>query len=638
MLPSSVARAVESLPTVVRSGRRVNGLFRLMKTSPLWVQAYQKIAPNKGAMTPGVDGKTFDGFSPEKVASIIKRLADGTYRPQPVRRVYIPKANGKKRPLGMPTTEDKLVQEVVRSLLEQIYEPVFSQHSHGFRPARSCHTALDGIRSVWTGVKWLVDVDVVGFFDNIDHDILMSLLERRIADTRFLALIRGMLKAGYVEDWVYHKTYSGTPQGGVVSPILANIYLHELDQFMRAKIEGFDKGTKRSPSVEGRRITNRLTRLRKKVDQLRAERQGEDSPEIASMLDEINRLIAERKTVPASDAFDPNYKRLRYCRYADDFLIGVIGGKDEARQIMAEVRQFLTGTLKLSVSDEKSGIRKASDGTRFLGYKVCTNTNDNAHRATFAGRRTVRRGLADRLQLHVPRDRIVRFVNGKGWGDYDAFRPRQRPALTLASDVEIVLAYNAELRGFANYYALADDAKRKLNKAAFMALMSCAKTIAAKHRTSARAIFARLRQGQDFYIRFKVGDEQRAIKLWRLKDLDKTPRKWGTIDLAPFPQFVFSRTELVERLNARVCERCGRSDLPCEVHHVRKIAEMEHAGLPRYMQAARLRKRAVLCQPCHRAVHTRHPQRQRKEAYSCGEPDALKGASPVRRGAEKRSR
>ena len=189
MLPNTIEKAVGSLPTVVRSGRRVNGLFRLMKAPLLWELAYQKIAPNKGAMTPGVDGETFDGFSPEKVHSIISRLADGTYRPSPVRRVYIPKANGKKRPLGVPTTEDRLVQEVVRTLLEQIYEPLFSQHSHGFRPGRSCHTALEQIRAVWTGVKWLVDVDVVGFFDNIDHDVLLGLLEKRIADQRFIALL-----------------------------------------------------------------------------------------------------------------------------------------------------------------------------------------------------------------------------------------------------------------------------------------------------------------------------------------------------------------------------------------------------------------------------------------------------------------
>lgn len=636
MLPNTIETAVGSLPTVVRSGRRVNGLFRLMKAPLLWEMAYQKIAPNKGAMTPGVDGETFDGFSPEKVRAIIDRLADGTYRPSPVRRVYIPKANGKKRPLGVPTTEDRLVQEVVRTLLEQIYEPLFSQRSHGFRPGRSCHTALEHIRTVWTGVKWLVDVDVVGFFDNIDHDVLLGLLEKRIADRRFIALVRGMLKAGYVENWVFHKTYSGTPQGGVVSPILANIYLHELDEFMEAKVASFTRGGKRAPSVEGRRIMNRLTRLRKQVDQLRAER-GEDDPQITSMLDEIGRLKAERRGVPATDAFDPNYRRLRYCRYADDFLIGVVGSKEEARQLMAEVRTFLAEHLKLTVSDEKSGIHMASDGARFLGYEVCTSTNRNPHRAIFKDRPTLRRGLADRLKLRVPRDRVVGFVNGRGWGDYDAFRPRQRAALTLASDVEIVLAFNAEWRGFANYYALADDVKRKLNKAGYMALMSCLKTIAAKHRSSVPKVAARMRVGTDFYVRFKVGDEARAIKLWQLKDLRREVRTWGGLDTPPSPQFVFSRTEMVERLNARQCERCGSTGQPCEVHHVRRIAEMEYAGLPRYMRAARQRKRVVLCKPCHNAVHAHEPtDKQRMVARSRGEPDALKGARPVRRGAEPR--
>ncbi|WP_201765275.1 group II intron reverse transcriptase/maturase [Phenylobacterium zucineum] len=300
-------------------------------------------------------------------------------------------------------------------------------------------------------------------------------------------------------------------------------------------------------------------------------------------------------------------------------------------------RTFLAEHLKLTVSDEKSGIHKASDGARFLGYEVCTSTNHNPHRAIFKDRPTLRRGLADRLKLRVPRDRVVGFVNGRGWGDYDAFRPRQRAALTLTSDVEIVLAFNAEWRGFANYYALADDVKRKLNKAGYMALMSCLKTIAAKHRSSVPKVAARMRVGTDFYVRFKVGDEARAIKLWQLKDLRRDVRTWGGLDMSPSPQFVFSRTEMVERLNARQCERCGGTDQPCEVHHVRRIAEMEYAGLPRYMRAARQRKRVVLCKPCHSAVHAHEPtDKQRMVARSRGEPDALKGARPVRRGAEPR--
>jgi retron-type reverse transcriptase len=189
-----------------------------MRSSCLYERAYVRVSRNKGALTPGVDGQTFDGMSLEKLGHLARRVAEGRYRPRPVRRAYIPKASGKLRPLGIPTAEDRLVQEVVRTILAAIYEPVFSQRSHGFRPGRSCHTELEEIRNTWTGVKWLIEVDVREFFDNIDHDILLRLLERRIDDPRFIGLIGQMLKAGCLDDWVYERTYSGTPQGGVVSP------------------------------------------------------------------------------------------------------------------------------------------------------------------------------------------------------------------------------------------------------------------------------------------------------------------------------------------------------------------------------------------------------------------------------------
>ena len=408
MLPSTVERAIGSLPAVVRSGRRVNGLFRLMKSPSLWDQAYQKVASNKGALTPGVDGRTFDGYSPEKVRAIIAKLRDGTYKPAAVRRVFIPKADGRMRPLGIPTTEDRLVQEVVRILLNKIYEPIFHEDSHGFREGRSCHTALRSIYAVWTGVKWLVEVDVVGFFDNIDHVILLRLLEKRIADCRFIALIRGMLKAGYMEDWRFHRTLSGTPQGGVISPSLANIYLHELDEWTQARMAAFDRGKKRALLSDYRRAKDRLFRLRRQVERLRAS-EALDQGAIPSLLDEIGRLSAKCRTIPATDSFDPSYRRLRYCRYADDFLIGVTGSKAEARQIMEEVRTFLADQLKLAVSEQKSGITHASDGARFLGYDIRTHTHPNSHRADFGnGRRVSRRGLKDRVQLRVPREKVLR--------------------------------------------------------------------------------------------------------------------------------------------------------------------------------------------------------------------------------------
>lgn len=607
MLPNTVEKAIGSLPTVVRSGRRVNGLYRLMKSPSLWDQAYQKVASNKGAMTPGVDGKTFDGYSPEKVTTIIAKLTAGDYRPAAVRRVFIPKADGRMRPLGIPTTEDRLVQEVVRILLNEIYEPIFHEDSHGFREGRSCHTALKSIYAVWTGVKWLVDVDVVGFFDNIDHAILLRLLEKRIADRRFIALIRGMLKAGYMEDWRFHRTLSGTPQGGVVSPLLANIYLHEFDEWMQGRMAAFNKGEKRAKTPEYNRYRNRLTKLRRRVEVLRAS-ENPDQAKIASLLDEIGRQSAESRTVPATDSFGPNYRRLRYCRYADDFLIVVTGSKAKARQIMEEVRTFLAEHLKLEVSEEKSGITHASDGARFLGYDICTHTHNNAHRANFGGRRVLRRGLKDRVQLRVPREKVLRFVQDKKWGSFDSCKPTHRPTLLYASDVEIAAAYNAELRGFANYYALACDVKRKLNKAEYLSFGSFLRTLANKHKSTTTRIARRLRQGQDFYVRYEVLGKPRSVKLWKLKDLEKRVLRYGVIDAVPHTPFVYRQTELVERLNARACERCGSTDRPCEVHHLRRLNDMRReADILGYMRAARSRKRIVLCIDCHEAVHSYRP-------------------------------
>ena len=249
MLPDRAMKRLQALPDISKEGKRVNGLFRLMEVPELWLQAYANINANKGAMTPGVGPVTMDGFSIERATNLIELLKEDNYRPKPVRRGYVPKPNGKMRPLGMPSGDDKLVQEMVRMLLEQIYEPVFSNWSHGFRQKRSCHTALKQVEH-WNGTKWLVKMDIKGFFDNIDHEVMVELLEKKIDDKRFIDLIQAFLKAGYMEDWRFHGTYSGTPQGGILSPILANIYLHELDMFMEKMTASFTTGERRKPNRE----------------------------------------------------------------------------------------------------------------------------------------------------------------------------------------------------------------------------------------------------------------------------------------------------------------------------------------------------------------------------------------------------
>ena len=442
-------KRIEAIPGLSKSGKKLNGLFRLLTCRDLWYKAYEKIAPNKGAMTPGVDGATFDGFSLPKVDDIIVKVLTGKYEPTPVRRVYIPKSNGKLRPLGVPTVADRLVQEVVRNVLEAIYEPVFSPCSHGFRPRRSCHTALKQISDVWHGVKWLVEVDIKGFFDNIDHEIMMTLLARKIEDKRFLRLINDFLKAGYLEDWEFHETFSGTPQGGVISPILANIYLNELDKFMHGWMKERNVGKCRVTNPDYARVSDKMVRLRKKLANMKDTATVE---ELTAIGEEIVSLKRQQLAIPSKDPMDTRYRRFRYCRYADDFLIGVIGSKRDAEEMMAAVRSHVQG-LELEVSDEKSGIVHSSEGTRFLGYEVGTYTPKRRRRV--AGRAGVddflKRASGGTIYLRVPREKARKFCQTKGYGDLDTLAGSHRGVMVNSSEVEIVTQYNAEFRGFAQY-------------------------------------------------------------------------------------------------------------------------------------------------------------------------------------------
>jgi group II intron reverse transcriptase/maturase len=608
MQTATIQRRIEQLPVLSRAGKRINGLHRLMRTSCLYERAYVRVSRNKGALTPGVDGQTFDGMSLEKLGHLARRVAEGRYRPRPVRRVYIPKASGKLRPLGIPTAEDRLVQEVVRTILAAIYEPVFSRRSHGFRPGRSCHTALEEIRDTWTGVKWLIEVDVRGFFDHIDHDILLQLLARRIDDPRFIGLIGQMLKAGCLDDWVYERTYSGTPQGGVVSPILANIYLHELDLFVAEMKTGFDRGATRRANPAYAALERRVHRLRREIDALRAG--GADEAKIRTHLKRIKVIDKERRTLPSVDPMDPNFRRLRYCRYADDFLIGVIGSKAEARQVMTTVQDFLSGHLNLGVSAEKSGIMAASKGARFLGYHVCAFTlrsaGSMARRKRGDGRslRVRRRPTRGNIKLWVPRERVYAFCRRKGYGNLDLCNGRSRPQFLDSSDAEIVLAFNSELRGFANYYAIADGVKSSLGRLELVVIRSVMATVASRHRKSASWAKKHLRMGADYGVTSMVRGKPHVLTLWKLKHLKLDPWYRAAVDtITVGSRLAQSRNDLIARLNARQCEACGDTDGPFEVHHLRMLTDKQGEPFTVWKKSARQRKTTVLCHRCHVAIH-----------------------------------
>lgn len=605
MQAATALRRLETLSDLARAGKPVNGLFRLLTCRDSWHEALERIRTNKGAGTPGVDGKVVSEIGKSQIEAVIQQLMEGTYRPTPVRRVYIPKTNGKLRPLGIPTAMDRLVQEVVRSILNRIYEPVFSDHSHGFRGGRSCHTALHSIARNWTATKWLVEVDVKGFFDNIDHSVLLKLLAKRVADERFLSLIGAMLKAGYLEQWRIKETHSGAPQGGIVSPLLANVYLHELDLFMNEQMAAFNRG--RTRRVNPDYATIQTAAKQAKLAWVRARAAGKDDEAT-----QWHRIAAERRekqtAIASKDPFDPGFKRLRYVRYADDFLIGVIGSKAEAKEVMGAVESFLASALRLQISPEKSGVRKASKGVLFLGYNVRVYSGEKQVVQSFkGGLRGTRRSTSERVQLSVPYEKISAFATRHRYGSFDLMKSARRPELLRCDNAEIVVTYNAELRGFANYYALAWDVKRKLSRLEFLWRGSLFRSLANKHRVSVMTVMRRLRVAPGRYaVRSGEGDTEHVDRVWRLAELIRKPLSYEGVDhLSQAAKTRFTRSGLDAR-RARIgpCGECGAKVGPFHWHHVNPMRTSPYRGSAWQLTvSARRRKVRMLCEPCHGLLH-----------------------------------
>ena len=624
MLTATVMRRLEALEIISKQGKPINGLFRLLENPILWHEAYANIYANKGAMTPGVDEVTLDGFSEERVASIIARLKSGTYHFHPVRRTYVPKKNGKKRPLGISSGDDKLVQEVVRIILERIYEPIFDDHSHGFRAGRSPHTALEQIARQWTAVKWFVDMDLRDYFNTIPHDLLMELLKKKIEDKHFLDLIQAMLDAGYLEDWQYHGTYSGVPQGSIVSPILANVLLHELDAFMVSMKHRFDQGRKRKDNPMYRRYSVTIARLRRKGDSLKGKEEGKQ--ELQGIQKEIRRVEQLRKKLPSGDPFDDEYQRLYFCRYADDFCIGIIGSRADAEQIRQEVRQFIED-LKLTIAEEKSHVRHSKKGVTFVGYELKTYSANRVIKIKRGTRHTTMKSISEQIQLHIPQDKMQKFCAQKGYGTYPTGKATHKPQWMNLTDAEIILAYNGELRGLANYYALATGVKKTLHKLEWIWQTSLLKTLANKHKTGVNKIAKQLRTEDGLRLTVKREQETRYISVFRLKDLRKPAPHNPQLDVPP-NGYIWTRSssEVMKRLNRKRCEYCETTEGPFEGHHVRKLKDVAKGkALWQRMMAARHRKTLVLCRTCHHQLHAgtlasqRVSQEARKGRAVCGD-------------------
>ena len=580
------------------SSYKFERLYRILFNEELFYVAYQKIASNGGSTTKGSDGRSIDEMSLARIETLIASLKDESYQPHPSRRVHIPKKNGKMRPLGIPAFEDKLVQEVVRMILEAIYEGHFETTSHGFRPKRSCHTALLHIQKTFNGAKWFIEGDIKGFFDNIDHDVLVQILRERISDDRFIRLIRKFLKAGYVEDWTFHNTYSGTPQGGIVSPILANIYLDKLDKYVKEYIRHFDKGTKRRSGKESNDLTNERKRTVRKL------RKVKDGAEKAALVARLKAIEQERAAFPNGDEMDESYRRLKYIRYADDFILGVIGSKEDAQRIKEDIKSFLSASLALELSEEKTLITHTGKSAKFLGYEI-TVTRDNHQRRDVRG--CLRRTYGKRVRLNVSmatlRDKLleygameIKLRNGK-----EIWKPKCRSGLIFNDDLEILDRYNRETVGFCNYYLIANNCV-VLHNFRYIMEYSMYKTFAGKYRSTVRKINKKYRCNKLFTVKYEQKGAIKSRTFYKTSFKRRTTAFNGSCDIEPYSIADVSRTNLTDRLKAEKCELCGATG-KLIMHHVRNLKDLKGKESWERLMSARKRKTIALCPSCHRLRH-----------------------------------
>ena len=580
------------------SSYKFERLYRILFNEELFYVAYQKIASNGGSTTKGSDGRSIDEMSLARIETLIASLKDESYQPHPSRRVHIPKKNGKTRPLGIPAFEDKLVQEVVRMILEAIYEGHFETTSHGFRPKRSCHTALLHIQKTFSGAKWFIEGDIKGFFDNIDHDVLVGILRERISDDRFIRLIRKFLKAGYVEDWTFHNTYSGMPQGGIVSPILANIYLDKLDKYVKEYIRHFDMGTKRRPGKESNDLANERKRTVRKLKKIK------DGTEKAALVARLKAIEQERAAFPSGDEMDGSYRRLKYIRYADDFILGVIGSKEDALRIKEDIKSFLSESLALELSEEKTLITHTGKSAKFLGYEI-TVTRNNHQRRDVQGR--LRRTYGKRVRLNVSmatlRDKLleygameIKLRNGK-----EIWKPKCRSGLIFNDDLEILDRYNRETVGFCNYYLIANNCV-VLHNFRYIMEYSMYKTFAGKYRSTVRKINKKYRLNKLFTVKYEQKGVIKSRTFYKTSFKRRTTAFNGSCDIEPYSIADVSRTNLTDRLNAEKCELCGATG-KLIMHHVRNLKDLKGKESWKRLMSARKRKTIALCPSCHRLRH-----------------------------------
>jgi group II intron reverse transcriptase/maturase len=554
-------------------------LYKILCDPEILAIAYEKLKSKPGKMTPGVNPETLDGMSIEVLRELVEKLKNESFLFKPARRVQIPKVSGGTRPLTIASPIDKIVQEAIRMILEAVFEPTFSDTSHGFRPNKSCHTALKAVRQEFQPSVWIIEGDISKCFDTINHSKLMVIIENKILDRKFTKLIWKALKTGYFEFREYHDNIVGTPQGSIISPILANIFMSQLDEMVAKLKADFDIGLKSKTSPVANVFHSRISRAKKKGDMAL-----------------VNKLAKKARLSPSINFNDPSFKKISYVRYADDWIIGVKGTLEETKAILAKVKEFLS-SIGLTLSESKTKITNLNiSEALFLGTII-----KRARRFSFSrpSHNHILRRNSKKLRLEAPIKRIIKKLHEADFMKNNDSCPKF-VWMTLEHR-QIIHMYNSVLRGYLNYYNFAHNYLRVASAVGYILKQSCAKLLAAKYSLGSMS---------------KVYDKFGPY-LTTVHTDSKNPSKSKTysfmipsykltlrflINCSPIIKALYGSISIssLDNLECSICD----SEYRVEMHHVRYMKDLNPklSSLDKLM-VRRRRKQIPLCRKCHLDYH-----------------------------------
>lgn len=546
-------------------------LYKLLCSREMLQLSYENIKSNPGNMTPSMTPETLDGISNEELDKIVSRLQDESFQFRTSKRTKIPKASGGERPLTIAPPRDKLVQEAMRLILNSIYEPLFHEVSHGFRPNKGCHSALKHINQKFQHTTWMIEGDIEKCFDQINHHKLMEVIENKIEDRKFTKLIWKSLRAGYFESRTYKHNIIGTFQGSIISPILANIYLHKLDTEVEIIGKNYNRGncSKVNPSYNQLRYKERVMRM-----------QGE--------IEKANEIAKNKLRTRYSLFEDDNYKKIAYVRYADDWLVGVKGSKEDAKKICDQIGNTL-GSLNLTLSKTKTKITNINKKKAlFLGTFISRGKHTTFSR--MKSNSSIKRN-SRRLRFEAPLDRISKKLRESEFLKYNKSYPKF--IWMSMTHRQIINRYNAVLRGLLNYYKFAHNYGTLASRVEYWLRGSCAKLLAAKYSLGTQnkvfEKFGKSMKCPESTIEFKKPSYKITLKF--LTKLNPN----GVI------QGIYSYKSL-STLDNRKCSVCD-SEHRVEMHHIRALKDLKGKSIVDTMMIKAKRKQIPLCRECHMKKH-----------------------------------